>query len=125
MLPSVNASNVILAQAPLVDGPGFWRGYRGLPEARPGYRRHSDGWWYPLAAFAAGAVLGGAIAAQESPPPRPEYAAPPPPPPPVDSARYDPRHYDWCADKYRSYRAYDNSFQPHNGPRRQCYSPYG
>ncbi|RUM99727.1 BA14K family protein [Pseudaminobacter arsenicus] len=34
-------------------------------------------------------------------------------------------HIDWCYSRYRSYRAYDNTFQPYNGPRRQCYSPYG
>lgn len=33
-------------------------------------------------------------------------------------------HVDWCYSRYRSYRAYDNTFQPYNGPRRQCYSPY-
>ncbi|HEV7434516.1 MAG TPA: BA14K family protein, partial [Pseudorhizobium sp.] len=25
---------------------------------------------------------------------------------------------------YRSYRASDNTFQPYNGPRRSCRSPY-
>lgn len=33
-------------------------------------------------------------------------------------------HVRWCYDRYRSYRAYDNTFQPYNGPRRQCWSPY-
>lgn len=33
-------------------------------------------------------------------------------------------HIDWCYSRYRSYRAYDNTFQPYNGLRRQCYSPY-
>lgn len=33
-------------------------------------------------------------------------------------------HYDWCQARYRSYRASDNTFQPYNGPRRQCRSPY-
>lgn len=33
-------------------------------------------------------------------------------------------HVNWCASRYRSYRAYDNTFQPYNGPRRQCVSPY-
>ena len=33
-------------------------------------------------------------------------------------------HVNWCYDRYRSYRAYDNSFQPYNGPRQQCWSPY-
>jgi hypothetical protein len=33
-------------------------------------------------------------------------------------------HIQWCYDRYRSYRASDNTFQPYNGPRQQCYSPY-
>ncbi|MGO8141000.1 BA14K family protein, partial [Rhizobium leguminosarum] len=33
-------------------------------------------------------------------------------------------HVAWCANRYRSYRAYDNTFQPYNCPRQQCYSPY-
>nr|WP_265518205.1 BA14K family protein [Nitratireductor luteus] len=31
----------------------------------------------------------------------------------------------WCRDRYRSYRASDNTFQPYKGPRRICRSPYG
>ena len=34
-------------------------------------------------------------------------------------------HVRWCHSRYRSYRAWDNSWQPNNGPRRQCRSPYG
>jgi len=37
---------------------------------------------------------------------------------------YGNSHVNWCYNRYRSYRAYDNTFQPYNGPRRQCYSPY-
>lgn len=33
-------------------------------------------------------------------------------------------HKGWCSTKYRSWRAYDNTFQPYDGPRRACYSPY-
>ena len=33
-------------------------------------------------------------------------------------------HVAWCYNRYRSYRAYDNTYQPFNGPRRECYSPY-
>lgn len=29
----------------------------------------------------------------------------------------------WCAARYRSYRAEDNSYQPFDGPRRQCQLP--
>ncbi|WP_176072836.1 BA14K family protein [Brucella intermedia] len=100
---------------PYRPGPGYWNGYRGDRYYRHGYRRHNDGWWYPLAAFGAGAIIGGAI------------AAPPPPPPPVYRAPaygYSNSHVQWCYNRYRSYRASDNTFQPYNGPRQQCYSPY-
>ena len=33
-------------------------------------------------------------------------------------------HVAWCQARYRSYRAYDNSFQPYHGARRQCWSPF-
>ena len=40
------------------------------------------------------------------------------------SAERDEDHLDWCYERYRSYRARDNTFQPYEGPRRQCRSPY-
>lgn len=87
----------------------YLRGHRGYRYHRPGYREY-NGWWFPPAAFIAGAIIGGALANPE---------------PPV---QYRPRgnaHVDWCYARYRSYRASDNTFQPYNGPRRQCVSPYG
>lgn len=80
-----------------------WQGHRGYRDRRPGYRRHSDGWWYPLAAFGFGAVIGGAIS---------------------NDRQAGGAHVDWCVNRYRSYRAYDNTFQPNYGSRRQCVSPY-
>ncbi|MBB5571670.1 MULTISPECIES: BA14K family protein [Rhizobium] len=88
---------------------GWYGGYRGYPGYRYGYRYY-DGYWYPLAAFGAGAIIGGAIASQ------PRYVAP--------AGDINPRHVEWCEARYRSYRAYDNTFQPNRGPRQQCYSPY-
>ncbi|GCA48804.1 MAG: BA14K family protein [Sinorhizobium meliloti] len=82
----------------------YYNGYRGYRYQRPGYRYYR-GWWYPGAAFRPGIVI------ERRPAVRP----------PV---RYGSRHVQWCYDRYRSYRAYDNSYQPYNGPRRQCYSPY-
>ena len=80
-----------------------WHGHRGYRDRRPGYRRHSDGWWYPLAAFGLGAAIGGAIA---------------------NDRDMGGSHVSWCANRYRSYRAYDNTFQPNYGPRKACISPY-
>ncbi len=34
-------------------------------------------------------------------------------------------HVNWCHNRWRSYRVSDNSYQPYNGPRRICASPYG
>ncbi|ATN33317.1 BA14K family protein [Rhizobium sp. ACO-34A] len=90
--------------------PGYYHGHRGYRDYRPGYRRHNDGWWYPLAAFGAGAIIGGAIAA--------------PPAAPRRATGINPRHYEWCFNRYRSYDSYSNTFQPNYGPRRQCLSPY-
>ena len=33
-------------------------------------------------------------------------------------------HVAWCYNRYRSYRQWDNTFQPYYGGRRQCWSPY-
>lgn len=33
-------------------------------------------------------------------------------------------HVKWCTERYRSYRAADNSWQPRKGSRRLCNSPY-
>lgn len=92
-------------------GYGYYNGYRGYGHYRPGYRRYGN-WWFPGAAFAAGALIGGAIASQ----PGPVYAAPPP-------GAAD-AHVQWCMQTYRSYRPSDDTFQPYNGPRQPCVSPY-
>jgi hypothetical protein len=89
--------------------PGHWNGHQGYRDPRPGYRRGNDGWWYPMAAFGVGALIGGAIANQ------PREVAPP---------HLSTNHLRWCENQYRSYRASDNTFQPYEGSRRQCVSPY-
>lgn len=87
--------------------PYYYRGHRGYRHHRPGYRYH-NGYWFPLAAFATGAIIGGAIATQPAP----------------RRAGINPKHYQWCANRYRSYDSYSNTFQPYHGPRQRCYSPY-
>ncbi|WP_428832866.1 BA14K family protein [Pseudaminobacter soli (ex Li et al. 2025)] len=77
----------------------YWHGYRGFRTARPGFRFY-NGWWFPAAAFAGGAIAGPTF-----------YMSNP--------------HAQWCANRFRSYRPADNTFQPFNGPRRQCVSPFG
>ncbi|WP_312794401.1 BA14K family protein [Tianweitania sp.] len=91
------------------DGRGrdYYNGHRGYRHYRHGYRRHGNS-WYPAEAFLGGAIIGGAIANSQSAP----------------RVRSGSSHVQWCYDRYRSYRASDNTFQPNNGPRRQCNSPY-
>ncbi len=84
---------------------GRYNGYRGYRSYRRGYREH-NGYWFPAAAFIAGALITGAIANNN----RTYYGGN--------------SHVSWCYDRWRSYRAYDNSYQPYGGPRRICYSPY-
>ena len=81
----------------------YLNGYPGSREKRPGYRQHANGIWFPAAAFHSGftGMFSG-------------YAAP----------TFVGAHQDWCSDRFRSYRAYDNSYQPNKGPRRECISPF-
>jgi len=93
--------------------PPYYNGYRGYRTYRHGYRRHNN-FWFPAGAFVAGAIIGSAISGPRYyEPPRRHYRA-------GGNA-----HVRYCYNRYRSYRAWDNTFQPYNGPRRQCRSPYG
>lgn len=110
------------------NATGYWNGYHGDPGPRNGFRQGPDGWWYPLAAFAAGAIVGGAVAADDVPPPPPPGYEPPPrayrPPPAYRAQAFPPEHYAWCGKRYRSYFPSDNSYVPRVGVRAQCVSPY-
>lgn len=66
-----------------------------------------------IGGFAMGAIVGSALA-------RPRYVVPPRRFRPVGSSA----HVRWCYARFRSYRSWDNTFQPFRGPRRQCISPY-
>lgn len=81
---------------------GHHRGYYRDRYDRDRYyhRRHHNNAGAIIGGLAAGAIIGGALAA-----PR---------------ARTYTSHQAYCASKYRSYRAYDNTYQPNHGPRRQC-----
>lgn len=84
----------------------YYNSHRGYRERRPGYRRH-NGFWFPPAAFIAGAIIGGALN-NNTVTVRPGSSA----------------HVQWCQNRWRSYRVSDNSYQPYNGPRQRCVSPY-
>jgi hypothetical protein len=130
-------SSIVPAQAfpsvspPKIEAPKdveqvqYWRHRRGWDGRRSYYRdryygrrhyRRGPSAGAIIGGLAAGAIIGGALAAPRYAEPR--YVAP---------RRYvsgGSAHVNWCYSRYRSYRAYDNSFQPYNGPRQQCYSPY-
>nr|WP_165219868.1 BA14K family protein [Allorhizobium pseudoryzae] len=89
------------------DHRRYYHGHRGYREHRRGYRRHSDGWWYPLAAFGAGAIIGGALNDR-----------------PTRGHAMSSRHVQWCSDRYRTYRASDDTYVPRVGVRARCNSPY-
>ncbi|WP_435269837.1 BA14K family protein [Shinella sp. BE166] len=57
-----------------------------------------------MAAFGAGAIISGAISSQQW------YSAG--------------SHAQWCANRYRTYRAYDNTCIPYASVRAKCVSPY-
>ncbi|OWV78388.1 hypothetical protein ATY77_28775 [Rhizobium sp. R634] len=125
---------------------GYYRGgYHG------GHHHNGSGWGWALGGLAVGTIIGGALAQPYygsyygSPygyygSPYRYYGSPYRYGPPY---RYYGRYYGrpyrtyaapayygrggheaWCYSRYRSYRAYDNTFQPYNGPRRQCIGPY-
>jgi hypothetical protein len=83
---------------------GYYRGHRGYRDYRPGYRRHGN-YWYPLAAFGAGALIGGALAAPSGP-------------------RYGSSHVQWCSQRYRTYDPGSDTYVPSAGVRARCVSPY-
>ena len=99
-------------------GPRYYRG--GGYYGRHRYYGHRNYRRGPspgaiIGGLAAGAIIGGALA---QPYYERRYVAP---------RRYvnsGSGHVNWCYSRYRSYRAYDNTFQPNYGPRRQCVSPY-
>jgi BA14K-like protein len=76
-----------------------YNGYRGYRHRRPGYQRRNDGFWFPATAFI-GAVIIGSIISQGH----------------VRNSS----HVAWCSNRYRTYRASDNTFKPRHGPRRAC-----
>lgn len=88
-----------------LNGPrAYYNGHLGYRDRHAGYRYYR-GYWFPPTAFEITGSIG--------------------------NDRYHHRrhemsnaHVQWCYDRYRSYRAYDNTYQPYHGPRQQCYSPY-
>lgn len=121
-----------------------------MPASAGGFNHHSgrDVAAAGVIGLIGGAMLGAALAAPQQSEPQPGYYAPPPvyynppPPPPVyyrpaPVVVYRPappvvyaepessEHTAWCAGRYRSYNAYDNTWIDNYGRLRPCQSPYG
>ena len=79
----------------------FYNGHRGYRDRRPGWRQY-NGFWFPPSAFSFGIIIS----------------------PSRGRVSLSAQHRAWCEDRYISYRASDNTFQPYNGPRQECVSPY-
>jgi len=76
--------------------------YRDRYDRRYDRRHHHNNAGAIIGGLAAGAIIGGALSA---------------------GAHRGDSHSQWCSNRYRSYRASDNTYQPNYGPRRQCVSP--
>ncbi len=86
---------------------GWYNGHRGYRDYRPGYRRHKR-LLVPGRRIPRWCDRGrGSVRTS-----------------PVYRRSVGSSHVEWCYNRYRSYRASDNTFQPYNGPRQQCWSPY-
>ena len=108
---TVNAENVQYRRAQRNrferrGGIAYLHGKRGYRSWRRGYREH-NGVWVPAGAFITGLIIGGALDNSH-----------------VGSIRGSSAHVRWCENRWRSYDAYSNTYQPNYGPRRVCVSPY-
>lgn len=83
-----------------------WRHHRRDRHHYRHHRRHHRGSnaGAIIGGLAAGAIIGGALAA-----PRRSYGS---------------SHNQWCANRYRTFRASDNTYVPRSGVRATCNSPY-
>lgn len=86
-------------------GDYYMHGHRVYRHYHHGYRRYGD-WWVPPALF--GLFVGSAIVGA------------------ANDGYYgnSSAHVRWCEQRYRSYDRRSDTYQPYNGPRRRCISPY-
>lgn len=131
--PAVTAG-VEASQVQPVQYRHYGGGYHGGGYYHGHHHDSGDDWAWALGGLATGAIIGGLLA-------QPRYYGPGYYDegyygPTYDAPRYyAPRYYRqtyyggsahtrWCYARYRSYRAYDDTFQPYYGPRQVCVSPY-
>ncbi|MCZ2203537.1 BA14K family protein [Bartonella sp. A05] len=117
----VHRSSIQEDRVPLmVTGRKEINGFKGYRHYRRGYRKYSDNWWYPEAAF----VVFEDLDTKHDP----LKATSTPKEALLISSfkRKEPwmfkEHIDSCVARYRSYNRNDNSYQPFDGPRKQCLS---
>ncbi|OCO98206.1 MULTISPECIES: BA14K family protein [unclassified Ensifer] len=89
---------------------GYYRNGYYRDRYRRYYRDDDNDFGAIIGGLAAGAIIGGLIN-------QPRYYNQP-------RVVGGNAHTRWCYARYRSYRAWDNTYQPYSGSRRQCYSPY-
>lgn len=100
-------------------------GFKGYHHYRRGYVKYKDNWWYPEAAFVTSSHLStkGASLKVVSDAKRVFLTASS-----ESSEKKEPwmlkQHIESCRARYRSYNQNDNSFQPFQGPRKQCLSRF-
>lgn len=104
----------------MVTGRKEINGFKGYRNYRRGYRKYVDNWWYPKEAFAVledldtkHGSLKAIFTSKET----------------ILVSSFEKKeswmskeHIDSCIARYRSYNKNDNSYQPFNGPRKQCLS---
>ncbi|WP_074381431.1 BA14K family protein [Bartonella doshiae] len=118
--PSVQDSTIPL----IVTGRRELNGFKGYYHYRRGYRKYSDNWWYPEAAFFAPGLSKTKDVSLKT------LSE-------LDSKtiflfssleQKEPlmfkKHIDSCSMRYRSYDKSDNSYQPFQGSRKQCFSRF-
>jgi hypothetical protein len=134
-LPALSAPKIDTLKAQPIQ----YRRYRGGYYRGHHHHHGGDGWGWALGGLAVGTLLGGALAQPGY------YGSSYYGPRYYGSGYYGPTYYRpryyaptyrrqvyyggdahtrWCYARYRSYRSYDDTFQPYYGPRQRCVSPY-
>lgn len=114
----------VVAEASQIGAPtsitnksrGEWNGFKGYRHYRNGYRKHTDGWWYPEVAFQPNAKAGVTNESVQAIPPKQKDSE--------EKPWQIKSHVDYCLAKYKTYSASDNTYQPFEGARKACVSPY-
>lgn len=106
----------------VVTGRRELNGFKGYHNYRPGYRKYSDNWWYPEAAFVASPHLSTKRAPLKVVSGEKKVLSIPS----LDEEKpwMIKQHIESCRMRYRSYNKNDNSYQPFHGPRKQCLSRF-